>query len=1102
MSVVKEADPILLSKISNAFSFSFVFWIDASSIGTITQGLKGICNLPAAQSSGLDGSPESALHWLGSLKQKYIMVFDNVSVLAPAELEAYLPPGGGGNILITSCNYMMRDLTLLENSLEVTELDENDAIELLLKASCLDPLSMEFQAEAAKIVKELFFLPLAIDQAGAHIASGATTIKDYLAKYSEHQKTSLFHSEFTGASKYKRAVYETLELSHKEIQLRAESKDSHKANAANNAMLLLELFPFFHHEGITEEIFSYAALHKDQNTSDSKLPLLSSTLDQKLLPLNNEGAWDNLPFREGIQVLLSSSFIKKSPSDGVYAMHPLVHAWGRDRMTLDERERCCLMAYTTLCAALKKDASQPYEFQRILLTHIRANREISRSESYESGVSYLDDDYDEFGMLSQEQGYFKETETLDIEVQDTRKRILEAEHPDTIEAIKAMEELAITYHSQEKYTEAEKLAIQVLNARIRSLGVEHSHTIIGMANLGEIYNRLGKHTEAEKLEIQVLDARKRLLGITHPATHTAMERLAATYDCQGNYTDAEKLKTQVLDVRSRIHGVEHLDTIMAMENLASSYGKLGRHNEAEKLESHVLISRTRILGMEDPGTLRAMGNLANTYHHLKKFTEAEKLESQVLNAKKRILGVEDPESVRAMTNLAATYLRLGKYTEAEKLGIQTLDASNKILGAKHPDTITAMANLGVMYDQLGKLTDAEKLLVQVLNARNSILGLKHPETIRAMTNLAILYRKLGKYTEAEKLEIQILDGGNRTLEVKNPKTIIAMKNPTGTSDHLERYTDSGKSSSQVLDSKIDISGPEHPVAIANDTETDVLQSKVTNKLQVHNLDGEIEVVETEDLLLTGAITNLVPKGKQLVLAAKTALQHLQQYETEIKTVLSHSRIYKKDYALLAGFNESKIHSGLGYMEEIHVLLWKKCKPKKALLHSLGKIFSPFPGMIFTTCPPDSFQTPVFNTEGKPQAQALTYTTLKIGNLMKEKEEMLAKICLSEGKGLSGSGSGGGGNEKKPGENVSQVKRVGGSSQKGGKKNSEWGDPNDPYSRDDSDTHLSQISFNIQTEIHPYASPVPASGPSSSKPSKHFQLIQLEGNMTVQVGISS
>ena len=81
MSITKDAAPTLISQFSIAFSFSSVFWIDASSVGTIIQGLKGICNLPAAQSSGLDGSCESALYWIGSLKDNYIMVFDNGDVL-------------------------------------------------------------------------------------------------------------------------------------------------------------------------------------------------------------------------------------------------------------------------------------------------------------------------------------------------------------------------------------------------------------------------------------------------------------------------------------------------------------------------------------------------------------------------------------------------------------------------------------------------------------------------------------------------------------------------------------------------------------------------------------------------------------------------------------------------------------------------------------------------------------------------------------------------------------------------------------------------------------------------------------------------------------
>src|ERR1700761_2541959 len=161
------ADPTLISENLIAFSFSSVFWIDASSVGTITQGLKGICKLPAAQSSGLDGSYESALYWIGSLRENYIMIFDNADVLSPAELEAYLPPRRGGNILITSRNSTMRNLTSPQNSLEETEMEEDDVIELLLKASYLDPSSMGFQVEASKIVKELCCLPLAIGQAGA-----------------------------------------------------------------------------------------------------------------------------------------------------------------------------------------------------------------------------------------------------------------------------------------------------------------------------------------------------------------------------------------------------------------------------------------------------------------------------------------------------------------------------------------------------------------------------------------------------------------------------------------------------------------------------------------------------------------------------------------------------------------------------------------------------------------------------------------------------------------------------------------------------------------------------------------------------------------------
>ena len=341
----------------------------------------------------------------------YILIFDNADVLSPSALEVYFPPGRRGNILITSRNSAMMTLTSPQNSLEVTEMEERDAIELLLKASCLESSTSDVQIHASKIVTELFCFPLAIDQAGAYIASGATTMDDYFEKYSKHQKKFLSHSEFTGASKYNRTIYETWELSYKEIQQRAKSDDSYKANAANSAMLLLELFPFFHHEEITEEIFSYAALPEDEETPMSNLPLASSRLDRRLLPLCETDTWDNFIFREGIQTLLSFSLIKRGPSDNMYVMHPLVHSWGRDRLALNEKKKCCLRAYVMLSCSLRWDADQPYGFQRILVTHVRANMEYSKLESNQSTINYMDDAYEKFGRLLREQGYPKEAET-------------------------------------------------------------------------------------------------------------------------------------------------------------------------------------------------------------------------------------------------------------------------------------------------------------------------------------------------------------------------------------------------------------------------------------------------------------------------------------------------------------------------------------------------------------------------------------------------------------------------------------------------------------------------------------------------------------------
>ena len=169
-------------------------------------------------------------------------------------------------------------------------------------------------------------------------------------------------------------------------------------------------------------------------------------------------------------MLISLCLIKQGLTDCEYSMHPLVHAWGRDRMLLSRRQECSSMAYGTLSCSLRDDRSQPYGFRRVLVTHVRANMHESIKGKDQKTNNYFDDSCGKFGWLLQEQGYSSEAKELQVQVVNARKRVLGVENPDTI---RATEDLARTYADLGNYNEAEKLEKQVLDARNRMFGADH-----------------------------------------------------------------------------------------------------------------------------------------------------------------------------------------------------------------------------------------------------------------------------------------------------------------------------------------------------------------------------------------------------------------------------------------------------------------------------------------------------------------------------------------------------------------------------------------------------------------------------------------------------
>ena len=672
---------------------SYVFWVDASSEESITMSLRGISRISAAQASCLDDSAESVLQWMSGIQGEWLIIFDNAD--GPLVVERFIPPEKRGNILITSRNRSMGNLIAFENVIEINEMEEADAITLLLKASYLDA-SAEHMDVAKNIVTELGCLPLAVNQAGAYIESGRCSINKYLQHLSLHCPTMMSDETFKGASNYNRTVYETFDLSFQEIKRRASGQSSAgDAQASHVAILILQICAFFHHNNISKDIFRSAAEESRDHVVDSeeKLPLAMSSLDRTLLALTNDGHWDDFTFGKGIAVLLSLSLMKKDQSSEMFSIHPLVHSWSREHISKSEQQEMYDMGSIILCCAISQRLSNyDYGLRQLIFQHIKAN------ESYRSQMGlikkYYDDKWSNFTFVFRENGDWKNAEQLGGQTLDIRKRVLGTEHPDTIMSMGC---LAKTYADNGKLKEAEQLGVQVLDMRKRLYNPEHPYTLLAMGNLACTYSRQGKWNKAEQLEVQVLDVSKKLLGVEHPDTLRSMGNLACTYSRQGKWNKAEQLEVQVLEMRKKLFVAEHPDTLRSMSNLARTYADKGNLYEAEQLEIQVLDVRKRLLGAEHLYTLLGMRNLADTYSSQGKLNEAEQLEIQVLDMSKKLLGAEHPDTLISMGNLARIYASKGNLTEAEQLEIQVLDMSRKLFGAENLDTHRNMANLARSY---------------------------------------------------------------------------------------------------------------------------------------------------------------------------------------------------------------------------------------------------------------------------------------------------------------------------------------------------------------------------------------------------------------------
>ncbi|KAJ7108938.1 hypothetical protein C8R43DRAFT_184305 [Mycena crocata] len=792
--------------------FSDVFMVDTSTTDTIDTGLK---NIAIAKNSGT--TAQDAFLWLVSKTDNWLLFFDNADD-PKINLNKFFPQCKHGNIIITSRNPGLRVYS--GSHFLVSDMEEDDAVNLLLR-SASEGNTDDKKKIAAEIVQALYYLPLAIIQAGAFI-SRSGNLHTYLELYTQNRAQLLSERPAQSHDDYSCSVYTTWQISFDRL--------------SEPAAMFMQFCSFLHYKGISEEIFIKASGYQCDPSEEEELQQAFEFLSQFRAP---GGGWDSLRFINITNEIREYSLMTFDPVDQ-FSIHPLVHAWAKSIVTDEEvyHAHVCAILGMAICEVPKSEEelislrwvphldSVLYRepppnpdfkpaYGRLYHAAKRNNDALTfRLAVLEKQRQTLGVDHPEtlwaMGNLAvtySHLGQVKEAEELEVVVLEKCRKILGNDHPNTL---LAMNNLASTYSHLGQVKEAEELEVVVLEKRRKILGNDHPNTLLAMNNLASTYSYLGQIKEAEELRVLVFEKHRKILGDDHPDTLQAMGNLARTYSDLGQAKEAEELEVVVLEKRRKILGNDHPNTLLAMNNLASTYSYLGQIKEAEELRVLVFEKHRKILGNDHPDTLLAMANLARTYIHLDQGKEAEELEAVVLEKHRKILGDDHPDTLLAMGNLASTYSYLGQIKEAEELTVLVFEKHRKILGDDHPNTLCAMGNLARTYSDLGRVKEAEELEVVLLEKRRKILGDDHPNTLCAMGNLARTYSDLGRVKEAAELEVVLLEKRRKILGDDHPHTLLAMANLANTYYNLEKFQDAEELQVVVLRKRRDVLGEDHP----------------------------------------------------------------------------------------------------------------------------------------------------------------------------------------------------------------------------------------------------------------------------------------------------
>ena len=388
-----------------------------------------------------------------------------------------------------------------------------------------------------------------------------------------------------------------------------------------------------------------------------------------------------------------------------------------------------------------------------------------KEREVEEGEFIYDTTVDAIGLWLTRSGFPFLAETWLTSLLESRSSTLFRDHPRTAVCL---DNLALLYHAQGRFTEAESLVVEASRIFRAALGSSHPDVATSLHILAVLYRTLGRLDEAEPLFLEALAIRRNVFHPEHPRIAVILNNLGGLYLSQRRVAEAEPLILKALEMWRATLPAGHPDIAEALDNVGELYRHHDQLEKSEQVFLEALAIRRNVFHPEHPKIATCLNNLAVIYLDQNRLEEAERFFLEAIDIFRTALGPTNPYVGAELRALGGIYRTQGRLDEAERLFLEAIKTHRIVLGPKHTDVATDLNNLAEIYWTLRRLDEAERFFLEAMDIFRTALGPKDANVATCLNNLAVIYGDQNRLEEAERFFLEAIDIFRTALGPTNP----------------------------------------------------------------------------------------------------------------------------------------------------------------------------------------------------------------------------------------------------------------------------------------------------------------------------------------------